>query len=676
MSGAAWSAGAVDAVGPIPRSVRAAPRRLRRLRSDVALAERFAAGDESAFTGLFERHRASVHAVCMGVLGSRDDAEDATQEAFAALSVALRQCPPRELRPWLLRVARNAAIDVARRRSLKLVSDQPLDESTVAAGAAGGDSAELESVLSGIRQLPEAQRTALLMRELAGHSYEEIAALLEVNQDSVRGLIARARIGLREYRAASELPCSSVRAVLADEPDGRRRDKTVRRHLRGCIDCRAFRQGLQSDARVLRALDPGPAGGVAGGGALVGLAAKGALAGGAMSQLGVAACTVSVCSVGGLVLLVPHPAALHGHHVPTLHHARAAGATGARGRGAPSRTAAGAATPALRAALGPDGLGPIAARWDRVTFGPRAVGLALSGPGFGGDRRPVTEISVGGPDGGRASGAAAGWGRTGPVGRGRPSATTGSTGATAGVTGSTPATAGGTTGSTATGWAQAGSGTAPAGWGGAGGSGGGTTGSSGGASGSGGGASGSGGGASGSGGGTTGSTAGGTRAGSAWAGKGSTGTGTGSTAGGGGAGSGSGSAGVGSTMDGTRLTGIVTGADGDGTGSAGRPPAAGTTGSAGTADPSGSSDTAGATGPAGSSDTAGATGSAGSMDTAGATAPTGATAATAPTDPTPTSGTTGTSATTAPTGSTDTTATTDPAGASSSAGAGQTQPGA
>jgi DNA-directed RNA polymerase specialized sigma24 family protein len=58
-------------------------------------------------------------------------------------------------------------------------------------------------VLAGLRELPESQRTALLMRELAGHSYLEIGALLELDESAVRGLISRGRIGLRAHREAT-----------------------------------------------------------------------------------------------------------------------------------------------------------------------------------------------------------------------------------------------------------------------------------------------------------------------------------------------------------------------------------------------------------------------------------------------------------------------------------------
>jgi RNA polymerase sigma factor (sigma-70 family) len=281
------------------------PRRRLRLRSDAALGERFARGDESAFAVLYERHRASVLAICMGVLGSRFDAEDALQETFASLAIALGREPPRDMRAWLTRVSRNAAIDVARRRKRVDAAGDEVPDAVAPAGAASV-AGELHSVLEGIRELPESQRTALLMRELAGHSYREIASLLDIEEQAVRGLIARARIGLREHRSAAELSCAAAREVIASEPGLRARDRTVRRHVRGCGACRDYVRLLRDDARVLRGIAPVSGGGLAAGGAFIGgLGAKGALMGGVASQLG-AACAVSVCAVGGFVLISPH----------------------------------------------------------------------------------------------------------------------------------------------------------------------------------------------------------------------------------------------------------------------------------------------------------------------------------------------------------------------------------
>jgi len=327
----------LDAVAPLPRPhpLLATPRGVLRMRSDAALAERFRAGDQEAFAVLYERHRASVLAVCIGVLGSRHDAEDAAQDAFASLAIALRTSPPRDMRAWLARVARNAAIDVIRRRR----AVTPADENLERPGPASTEvRAEFASVLAGLRELPESQRTALLMRELGGHSYQEIGALLELDEAAVRGLIARGRIGLRAHREATEMPCAAAREALATEPDGRHRDRTVRRHLRSCTSCKAYGHGLRQDARSLRAVVPAPLGVASGGVIFGGFAAKTILTGGVLSQVS-AACAVSVCAVGGIALLDPH---VLGHHA--VRHATAAPAlvrTHAAGAGAiPTTTTA------------------------------------------------------------------------------------------------------------------------------------------------------------------------------------------------------------------------------------------------------------------------------------------------------------------------------------------------
>jgi RNA polymerase sigma factor (sigma-70 family) len=295
-------------VAPGTRPPLAVPRRLLRMRSDAALAERFAAGDEAAFDVIYERHRPVVLAVCMGVLGTAPDAEDATQETFSALAVTLRTRPPAELRPWLIRVARNASIDTTRRRRHRLLTlDGEIPE--IAARPAGSGQAELAVVLDGIRELPEGQRMALLMRELGGHSYSEIAEFLASDEEAVKGLIARARVGLRAYREATELSCAAARNTISAEPDGRRYDKTVRRHLRGCSMCRGYREALRDDAKALRAALPIQAGTVATGSLSGGMlsAAKGSLISYGLTQAATT-CAASACAVGaigGMVFVAP-----------------------------------------------------------------------------------------------------------------------------------------------------------------------------------------------------------------------------------------------------------------------------------------------------------------------------------------------------------------------------------
>lgn len=285
VAGAPWVAGDGGAIN--------------RLRSDRSLAERFQAGDETAFATIYDRYRARVNAICIGVLGSREDALDATQEVFATVALKLREEPPRELKPWLAKVARNAAVDIARKRRPTVDADEQI----VAVKPSNGQ-LELQELVSALRDLPEQQRTALVMRELGGWNYHEIGASMGVDGDAVNGLIARARLGLRAHREAAALVCSAVRESLAGEEDGRRRAAPIRRHLRACQGCQEFNRALQSDSQTLRALLPGSGLGVLA--VIAALRPRPALIGGLgalkVAFTGASAPIVAVCAVGACTM--------------------------------------------------------------------------------------------------------------------------------------------------------------------------------------------------------------------------------------------------------------------------------------------------------------------------------------------------------------------------------------
>ena len=228
-------------------------------RSDRGLVERFRMGDERAFELLYTRHRARVQNVCRGILGNGPDADDAAQETFARAAVALRRSAPEEPRAWLLRIARNTSIDLARAR--RPVAEAREDEPALGNGTPGEaqQRSELRELVVAIGELPHAQREALVLRELAGWSYAEIARDLGTDVEAVRGLIARARVSLRERRGAADLECSTVREELARELDGRRRCASTRRHLRLCSGCRDYQAALRRDRRAIRSLVPGGA---------------------------------------------------------------------------------------------------------------------------------------------------------------------------------------------------------------------------------------------------------------------------------------------------------------------------------------------------------------------------------------------------------------------------------
>ena len=230
-----------------------APRVLERLRSDDALVERFRLGDEAAFATLYRRHRKRVYLVCLGVLGSQEDAKDAEQDVWAAAASSLRTATPDVLGAWLARIARNVSVDIVRRRR-ETVHDLPDRAGGADAHAVVEQRDAVRDVLVALRELPERQRVALVLRELGGCSYPEIALAVGIEEEAVSGVIARARISLRERRSQSS--CESVRSHLAAELDGRRRPAEVRRHLRACDGCREFREGVLRDRKDLRALAP------------------------------------------------------------------------------------------------------------------------------------------------------------------------------------------------------------------------------------------------------------------------------------------------------------------------------------------------------------------------------------------------------------------------------------
>lgn len=366
---------------------------LNRLRGDRKLVERFQAGDDAAFAVLYDRHRSRLMAIAIGVLGSAEDAQDAVQDAFMSASSSLRARTPDDVRAWLSRVARNAAIDVARGRRPTV---EAAESDAVAAGPARQAEvrSELVELVAALKDLPERQRTALVMRELSGASYAEIGATLGADEAAVRGLISRGRLSLRAAREARALQCGAVRERLAVEVDGRRRTADVRRHLKGCSECRRFQAGLKDDAKALRGLVP--AAGVA---SLVAIlasikATRPLLVGGAVLKgLGatqavqlVAACVVCAGAAEGVREIAVR--------APAPHRARAEAARDTA-RNGPAPAAAAAAQPSsgseVRAEPGPRPMSGLGAAEQRVTRGRReaAVSPAAPSPARGGWTGPA-----------------------------------------------------------------------------------------------------------------------------------------------------------------------------------------------------------------------------------------------------------------------------------------------
>lgn len=316
---------------------------LLRLRSDDQLVALFRAGHDDAFRVIHDRYRQRLFAYTRQMLSHRADAEDALQDIFVRAYSGLR-ANHRELalRAWLYRVAHNRCIDELRRPSPPPPEVMELLRSPVHDPIAEADQREsLRRLIADIRRLPDQQRSALLMRELGGMSYADMAGALGVTVPAVKSLLVRARLALAKALEARDTACSEIREELILSHDrGLRPNATARRHMRDCDGCREFRHQLRGVSRRLAAVAPtlGPLGvlanllGVGGGsGAAGGALAAGGAAGTGSAVIGVGTVSAgathmatllaaAVVTAGGAVELQHSvPASLHPHH-----HARVA----------------------------------------------------------------------------------------------------------------------------------------------------------------------------------------------------------------------------------------------------------------------------------------------------------------------------------------------------------------
>jgi RNA polymerase sigma factor (sigma-70 family) len=169
---------------------------------------------DQAFEELYREYARDVYRYTLAVLRNPADAEDVTQTTFLNAYRAYRRgLEPIAPRNWLIKIAHNAC----RTRHLRAVRrphEVPLDETVAALRVAPEDAPKVEELLEALGRLPFNQRAALVMRELEGRSYVEIAETLDVSVAAVETLIFRARRTLRKDRSlfaalgAVQLPSS------------------------------------------------------------------------------------------------------------------------------------------------------------------------------------------------------------------------------------------------------------------------------------------------------------------------------------------------------------------------------------------------------------------------------------------------------------------------------------
>src|SRR5437667_2340425 len=241
---------------------------------------------DRGFERLYRRHVADVYRYALAVLRNQADAEDVTQTTFLnALRAYDRGERPHAPQNWLIAIAHNVCRQRFR-QSLRRPHEVSFDED-IADRIVDDDVPSADAICSALGHLAFNQRAALVMRELEGRSYAEIAEILDVSTSAVETLIFRARRALREQLEGS-LTCGEAEFAISRQLDGRlsRQEKAqLRAHLRECSECAAFARRQRAQRGALKSLAlvpiPGSLGSFFGGGGAAvgtGLAVKAAAA--------------------------------------------------------------------------------------------------------------------------------------------------------------------------------------------------------------------------------------------------------------------------------------------------------------------------------------------------------------------------------------------------------------
>jgi RNA polymerase sigma-70 factor (ECF subfamily) len=165
-------------------------------------------GEERAFEQLMEAHENRMYAVSLRMCGNREDAQDCLQEAMLRIYKAMSSFKSQSsFATWAYRITMNTCLDELRRRKVR--TSASLD-SMLETGWAPSDetdtpehhalrSEQRRALERAIKDLPDDMRAAIVLRDVQGFSYEDIARILETNAGTIKSRISRGREKLRDY---------------------------------------------------------------------------------------------------------------------------------------------------------------------------------------------------------------------------------------------------------------------------------------------------------------------------------------------------------------------------------------------------------------------------------------------------------------------------------------------
>ena len=165
------------------------------------------AGDGQAFEQLMRAHEGRMYAVSLRMCGNREDALDCTQEAMLRIYRAMKSFKGQSsFATWVYRITMNTCLDELRRRKVRVSSSLDAMLDTGFSPTDEEDTPERHAVASeqrraldqAIASLPEDMRAAIVLRDVQGFTYEEIATILAANVGTIKSRISRGREKLRE----------------------------------------------------------------------------------------------------------------------------------------------------------------------------------------------------------------------------------------------------------------------------------------------------------------------------------------------------------------------------------------------------------------------------------------------------------------------------------------------
>jgi RNA polymerase sigma factor (sigma-70 family) len=211
---------------------------------------------DRAFERIYRRHVGDVYRYALAVMRNPVDAEDVTQTTFlnAYRAYVEKESRPDKPQNWLIAIAHNVC-----RQRFRQTSRRPTEvafDEDVADAVLDDETPTAEDIRRALGRLAFNQRAALVMRELQGRSYAEIADTLGISTGAVETLIFRARRALREQMEGS-LTCSDAELAISRQLDGRlsRQEKgQLRAHLRECPECAHFARRQRAQRSALKSL--------------------------------------------------------------------------------------------------------------------------------------------------------------------------------------------------------------------------------------------------------------------------------------------------------------------------------------------------------------------------------------------------------------------------------------